>query len=430
MKVVMSSGHGKYIRGASGYLDEVNEARRVVDQVAAVLETMGVSVTTFHDDVSDDQSENLNRIVDFHNSKSRDLDISVHFNAYQTTSSPMGTEVLYVSSGGLEYAELTVDKIAAVGFINRGPKKRTDLFFLNNTEMPAILIETCFVDSRADADLYKSHFNEVCNAIASAISGEESGSRPPVPNPPVIGADEKAIMKIAMDSRIATYHWRDRGIAPDGYIKGFALAWATVVRKFLDGDLAALEMAKADAHNEEIDALSWYREEFGILGASNDHAGLSTLRHLFALLYGLGMRESSGQHCCGRDQSASNVTSDTAEAGLYQTSYNAHTVSPLFDKVMSDYERGRFPNYLDVFAEEVSCSQADWANYGSGKGRDFQRLCKEVPPFAIESAALVLRLRRQHYGPINRKEAELKIETDWMLIDVQRYVTHETGNTT
>ena len=29
--IIISSGHGKYIRGASGYLDEVDEARRVVD---------------------------------------------------------------------------------------------------------------------------------------------------------------------------------------------------------------------------------------------------------------------------------------------------------------------------------------------------------------------------------------------------------------
>ena len=40
--------------------------------------------------------------------------------------------------------------ISGCGFINRGAKKRTDLFFLNNTEMPAILMEVCFVDSEAD----------------------------------------------------------------------------------------------------------------------------------------------------------------------------------------------------------------------------------------------------------------------------------------
>ena len=186
MRVVISSGHGKHIRGASGYIDEVDEARLVVESVADALRESGVEVTTYHDDVSDSQSENLDRIVDFHNSKTRDLDISVHFNAYQTTQKPMGCEVLYVSSTGMEIADEVVDRICdASGLINRGPKKRTDLAFLNGTEEPAILIETCFVDSRADCDIYAENYDVICAAIADAISGEDSSPIPgPEPEPP------------------------------------------------------------------------------------------------------------------------------------------------------------------------------------------------------------------------------------------------------
>ena len=43
MKIVISSGHGKYVRGASGYLDEVDEARRVVEKVADDLRAKGVT---------------------------------------------------------------------------------------------------------------------------------------------------------------------------------------------------------------------------------------------------------------------------------------------------------------------------------------------------------------------------------------------------
>jgi N-acetylmuramoyl-L-alanine amidase len=178
MKVVISSGHGKYIRGASGYIDEVDEARLQVEEVARVLRTQGVDVVTFHDDISHSQNENLNRIVNFHNSESRDLDVSMHFNAYETTSKPMGAEVLYVTQADL--ANEVVDGIvAASGLINRGPKKRTDLFFLNNTAMPAILTETCFVDSKADATIWQSKFNQICAAIAGAISGEAVEAPPP-----------------------------------------------------------------------------------------------------------------------------------------------------------------------------------------------------------------------------------------------------------
>ena len=185
MKVVISSGHGKHIRGASGYIDEVDEARKVVETVADNLRESGVEVTTYHDDVSDDQSENLKRIVDFHNAQTRDLDVSVHFNAYQTTQKPMGCEVLYVSSTGQEIADEVVDRICdASGLINRGPKKRTDLAFLNNTEEPAILVETCFVDSQADVDIYYQSYDVICGAIADAISGEETGIPPEPPEPP------------------------------------------------------------------------------------------------------------------------------------------------------------------------------------------------------------------------------------------------------
>src|SRR6516225_7973926 len=97
MRIVISSGHGKHIRGASGILDEVNEARRVVERTADLLRNYDTEVVTFHDDVSTTQDENLHRIVDFHNSQQRDLDVSVHFNAYEPTTKPMGTEVLYVS---------------------------------------------------------------------------------------------------------------------------------------------------------------------------------------------------------------------------------------------------------------------------------------------------------------------------------------------
>jgi hypothetical protein len=176
-RIVISSGHGKYVRGASGVLDEVDEARQVVEHVAEALRNRDVNVTTYHDDVSNSQNENLNRIVDFHNSKQRDLDVSVHFNAYVETTKPMGTEVLYITQSAL--AGQMAAAISWCGLLNRGPKKRTDLFFLNNTEMPSILIETCFVDSTADAAIYQQQFNAICEAIAIVLGGGQVATAPP-----------------------------------------------------------------------------------------------------------------------------------------------------------------------------------------------------------------------------------------------------------
>jgi N-acetylmuramoyl-L-alanine amidase len=170
--VVISSGHGLYVRGANGILDEVDEARKVADQIAEELRLREVDVDVFHDDTSHSQNENLNTIVDFHNAADRDLDISVHFNAYEQVSKPMGVEVLYLTQQPLAAAISAA--IAGCGFINRGAKKRTDLFFLNNTDKPAVLLEICFVDSEADAELYREQFHNICDAIADVLGGTEA----------------------------------------------------------------------------------------------------------------------------------------------------------------------------------------------------------------------------------------------------------------
>ena len=98
MRICISSGHGLYVRGASGILDEVDEARLVTEELAAAFHAAGHDVKTYHDDVSQVQSENLESITDWHNAQgAHDLDISVHFNAYEQTAEPMGVEVLYYS---------------------------------------------------------------------------------------------------------------------------------------------------------------------------------------------------------------------------------------------------------------------------------------------------------------------------------------------
>jgi hypothetical protein len=150
----------------------------------------------------------------------------------------------------------------------------------------------------------------------------------------------------------------------------------------------------------------------------NDVAGIDTLRHLFVLLIGLGMRESSGKYCEGRDRSASNTTAETAEAGLFQTSFNARSASPLLPVIFAQYKANP-QGFLDVFKEGVRCSAAGLENFGSGEGVEFQRLSKECPAFAAEFAAVGLRHVRKHWGPIAMRAAEVRAECDEMLRQVQ-----------
>ena len=229
------------------------------------------------------------------------------------------------------------------------------------------------------------------------------------------------ITQIAASSSIAHYNWKDRGVAPAGYIKGMAVVYARVYCKLKAGDAAATEMAKAKTSSATKDALAWYGEKFQAAGLDNSHAGADTLRHLFVLLIGLGMRESSGKHCVGRDRSASNTTAATAEAGLFQTSFNARTASPLLPQLFAQYSATP-AGFVEIFKEGVHCKPSDLENFGSGAGKKFQRLSKASPAFAAEFAAVGLRNIRKHWGPINRREAEIRSECDVMLRQVQNVV--------
>jgi N-acetylmuramoyl-L-alanine amidase len=151
-------------------LDEVDESRRVVAKVADYLRNAHIKVSTFNDDVSRSVAANLNAIIGWHNSQKRDLDVSIHFNdsGGGRTSRPIGTETLFVSQQALA-RHVSAAITYASGLIDRGPKKRTNLAFLNRSKKPALLLEICFVNSQADADLYRKNVDAIAKAIAGAL---------------------------------------------------------------------------------------------------------------------------------------------------------------------------------------------------------------------------------------------------------------------
>lgn len=169
--ICISSGHSTKCPGANGLIDEVTEARDTVDHVAEIMRRRGLTVHTFHDTVSETQEENLERICEWHNSHNRVLDVFVHFNANEPTEEPMGTECLYLSQE--ELAAEMAQAIASAGKLkDRGPKYRDNLYVLNNTVAPGILIEVCFVDSQADVSAYNKNFHAICGAISGTLAAE------------------------------------------------------------------------------------------------------------------------------------------------------------------------------------------------------------------------------------------------------------------
>ena len=168
-QVNISSGHSINCQGAADIINEVTEARKVVDRVYEIVKASGKQCYKHHD-TSSSSTQNLVNIVNWHNGFKDGVDVSIHFNAYTHVDKPMGVEVCYYSNSSLA-AAMSKEIATAGGFIDRGAKQRTGLYFLKHTNKPAILIEVCFVDSVADVNLYRANFERICQAIAKSLIG-------------------------------------------------------------------------------------------------------------------------------------------------------------------------------------------------------------------------------------------------------------------
>jgi hypothetical protein len=244
------------------------------------------------------------------------------------------------------------------------------------------------------------------------------------------------IRNIASKSECATYNWKGRGHPPAGYIPGVAQIFARAVCHPESADVKVASSA-AGAAQGDGDGLVVYQPDFEAAGMRNDVAGVDTLRHAYTLLIGLGMRESSGAYCEGRDVSACFNDGDSAEAGLFQTSYGAHQHSPALGMLFAHYAADQRGCLLDKFkgpvcqvrkSQNPDCPDADSNPVGRPPGLDWQKLTKSCPAFATEYGVVVLRTHagptKEHgeFGPIINHQVELHFNCDVMLHQVQTYV--------
>jgi hypothetical protein len=224
------------------------------------------------------------------------------------------------------------------------------------------------------------------------------------------------ITALAAQSAIAQYKWLDnsgnRGKAPMAYFKGMAAVYARVYCKLKAGDPAALDMARKKTDDVGHDALALYNPVFTQLGMSNDSDGVDTLRHLFVLLTGLGVRESSGYHCRGRFMGQDFSHADDAEAGLFQTAYSLRNFYPSILIPLIQRYTNNPSGFVEIFSSGITCSAIDWRNWGdpSEPGYKLQQLTKTCPAFAAEYAAVGMRHSLRSWGPLRSTEVLKKPE--------------------
>lgn len=240
----------------------------------------------------------------------------------------------------------------------------------------------------------------------------------------VKGAYAQQIEDTAARSSCSSYSWRNRGRAPAGYIKGVSLSFARSLCRLKASNtpsVLAKLLSAASTGNSSKDALTYYQSIFSSLQMKTNTAGEDSLRALYTLGFGLGMRESSGAYCVGWDTSAGgNRPSSAGEAGAFQTSYDSIGANPELMKLYREYQASPGRCQLDVFKEGATCRPQ--RVLGTGAGADFQAFNKACPAFATEYAMTLLRVLRQHFGPINRKEAQVIPACNSLLQKVQQIV--------
>lgn len=205
------------------------------------------------------------------------------------------------------------------------------------------------------------------------------------------------ITSIALNSECAKTAHDVQGKPPKSYLKGSALSFARSVCQPGEETNIIATQAIGDASK---DALAHY----GVTAPT----AKERLEVLYSLMLGSAARESSWRWCVGKDPGASNTSAETCEAGLYQTSWNSRSASPALSRLFQKFKADKSGCFATEYKGATTCSDANMKNYGTGEGVEFQKLSKECPGFATEYHAVMLRLRRSHYGPINIKKSSIK----------------------
>lgn len=169
-RVVIDAGHG-------GTTDPgaVHEGRKEKDDnlrlalaVGKILEENGVDVVyTRTEDVYQRPIEK----AQIANASGADFFVSLHRNSSPQANQYSGVETLVFSNTGekAKMAQAINQNLEKVGFHNLGVNERPGLIVLRRTKMPALLVETGFINTDADNQLFDEKFNEIAQAIADGI---------------------------------------------------------------------------------------------------------------------------------------------------------------------------------------------------------------------------------------------------------------------
>ena len=169
-KIFIDPGHGGTDPGASGNgLYEKEVVLSIAKKVRNILISKGFEVELSR---STDQYVSLSDRAAQANAWDADLFVSIHCNS-ATSSSANGTECYTHPTANASTKSLSKNMSAALasklGLTNRGHKE-SNFAVLRLSNMPAILIETAFINNANDANKLKTRENDFASAIANQIA--------------------------------------------------------------------------------------------------------------------------------------------------------------------------------------------------------------------------------------------------------------------
>lgn len=105
------------------------------------------------------------------NESGADFLVSLHRNSSEYPNQYTGVETLIYDKNGekAEIAEDINEELENIGFRNNGVKIRPGLVILRRSKMPAVLVESGFINSEEDNRLFDEVFDRIADAIADAI---------------------------------------------------------------------------------------------------------------------------------------------------------------------------------------------------------------------------------------------------------------------
>lgn len=187
MKIFLSVGHSILANGnctsadgrSYGGVLEYTYCKQLAPYVKSFLEKAGNEVTLVvcPERKFTKSTQEKSYKIPIENKGGFDLAAELHLNAFNGKAK--GTEVYYKTSKGKVYAERVNAKLATV-FKNRGAQNRTNLYMLNSTKAPAILIEVFFCDNADDCAIAAAAGpDKIGRLIAEGIAGKViDGSAP------------------------------------------------------------------------------------------------------------------------------------------------------------------------------------------------------------------------------------------------------------